>query len=71
MWRVRGSISKTTRVTSGEILGSGIGALAFTFFINYLLQVIKHATILILILMFADEVKLIQTIKWAIVSEEF
>ena len=60
------SISRMTLVTSGVIQGSVIGALAFPLFINDLPEVIKHVTILI----FADDVKLVQPIKWTSDSEE-
>ena len=60
------SISRMTPVTSGVIQGSVISALAFTLFINDLPEVIKHVTIL----MFADDVKLVQPIKWTSDSEE-
>ena len=60
------SISRMTPVTSGVIQGSVIGALAFTLFINDLPEVIKHVTIL----MFAEDVKLVQPIKWTSDSEE-
>ena len=60
------SISRMTPVTSGVIQGSVIGALAFNLFINDLPEVIKHVTIL----MFADDVKLVQHIKWTSDSEE-
>ena len=60
------SISRMTPVTSGVIQVSVLGALAFTLFINDLPEVIKHVTII----MFADDVKLVQPIKWISDSEE-
>ena len=53
------SISRMTPVTSGVIQVSVIGALVFTLFIKDLLEMIKHVTIL----MFADDVKLVQPVK--------
>ena len=60
------SISRMTPVTSGVIQGSIIGALAFTLFINDLPEGIKHVTIL----MFTDDVKVVQPIKWTSDSKE-